>query len=56
MLLQDKAGTTCLDCDPTSKALFMNTCNKTSMNQKWEWGFVNETMLDNWETSGRKLM
>jgi hypothetical protein len=56
MILHDKTEKMCLDCDPATKALFMNNCNRTNMNQKWEWGFVNKTMLENWETNGRKLL
>jgi hypothetical protein len=56
MMLHDKAGTICLDSDPATKALFINNCNETNLNQKWEWGVVNKTKIDNWETSGRKIL
>jgi inorganic pyrophosphatase len=56
MILKDKAGTVCLDCNPETRDLFVDRCDKTNKNQKWEWGFVNQTMMNDWEKSGAKIL
>jgi hypothetical protein len=45
-----------MDYDPVGLAVFLSPCNETNLNQKWEWGFVNRTMTDNWVNYGMKLM
>jgi hypothetical protein len=56
MLTKDSMGLHCMDCDPADKKVFLSECDVTNLNQKWEWGFVNRTMTDNWEKYGIKIM
>jgi hypothetical protein len=46
----------CMDCDPITKKVFMNKCDAQSTSQKWDLGFVNRTMTDNWEKYGAKII
>lgn len=44
----------CLDCNPKTMELFVNTCDPNNKNMQWEFGTVNRTMLDNYDTTGPK--
>jgi hypothetical protein len=56
MMLQDSTRINCMDSDPETKKVFMNKCDAQSKSQKWDVGFVNRTMTDNWEKYGAKIM
>jgi polypeptide N-acetylgalactosaminyltransferase len=56
MLWNDVNGDFCMECSPIKQTLFLNRCNASNVFQKWEWGALNRTMLDNWETMGNKLV
>lgn len=45
----------CLDLDIATKKLLVNQCDENNENMKWEWGFVNETSLRNFDNIGSKL-
>lgn len=46
----------CLDADLEKKEVFVSTCDKNKPNQKWTFGFVNATAVNDWENSGLKLV
>lgn len=46
----------CLDANFEQKQIFVGTCNNNSPNQKWNFGYINETALHDWEHSGSKLV
>jgi Ricin-type beta-trefoil lectin domain len=56
MIYKDKAGTICMDCNTHTKSIFINQCDETKINQKWEWGFINETMMADWKANGAPLL
>jgi polypeptide N-acetylgalactosaminyltransferase len=56
MIYKDKAGTICMDCDTLTKDIFISKCNETNINQKWKWGFVNDTMMADWLANGSPLL
>jgi polypeptide N-acetylgalactosaminyltransferase len=45
----------CLDVDFNTKTVFVNPCDK-SPTQKWEFGQVNKTAIDNWLRAGSKII
>jgi hypothetical protein len=56
MMLKDSQRTNCMDSDPGTMKVFINRCDAKSLTQKWELGFVNRTMTDNWDKYGVKLV
>lgn len=42
--------------NPVSKTVFYGTCNPEAITQKWNWGFVNETMLRDWVNFGKPIL
>lgn len=46
----------CLDADLDKKEVFVGTCDSSRDNQKWNFGFVNSTAVNDWENSGLKLV
>jgi polypeptide N-acetylgalactosaminyltransferase len=46
----------CLNADPENRKVFVANCDSGNEKQKWNFGFVNETALNNWESSGAKLV
>lgn len=45
----------CLTADVEGRSLKFSDCNDSRKTQKWTWsGFTNETMLKNWEISGKQ--
>lgn len=46
----------CLDADVTNKKVYVNPCIENEPSQMWEWGYVNQTAMANWEKHGAKLM
>jgi Ricin-type beta-trefoil lectin domain len=56
MIYKDRSSTICIDSDTKTKDIFINKCDETKINQKWEWGHINETMMADWEANGRKLL
>lgn len=34
----------------------MSFCDETKLTQKWDWGFVNETMLMDWSNYGKPIV
>jgi hypothetical protein len=56
MLVHDLKRTMCLECDVVAQTVYINNCNVTNLFQKWEWGFTNQTMLENWNESGARTL
>lgn len=49
----------CLDMDETKTeagAVFIAKCDESSLSQKWNWGFLNETALVNWVAFGTEII
>ncbi|XP_070505127.1 N-acetylgalactosaminyltransferase 6-like [Chironomus tepperi] len=46
----------CMEVDMRTKMLIYATCNSEKATQKWNWGFVNETMLNDWINNGEPIM
>ena len=46
----------CIDTITNSNHLFMSFCDETKLTQKWDWGFVNETMLMDWSNYGKPIV
>lgn len=51
-----KRDNNCIDMDPNYKTVFMSPCDDQKDTQKWNWGFVNETMLRNWVEYGKPIL
>ncbi|XP_030380297.1 N-acetylgalactosaminyltransferase 6-like [Scaptodrosophila lebanonensis] len=47
LLKYRKDGARCLEMLPQSKALVVNTCNKTNIYMRWNFGYINRTALLN---------
>ena len=48
-------GQKCLEGDVVNKSLSLEYCHEKFENQQWEWGYVNQTAMDNFETFARKV-
>lgn len=46
----------CLELKVDEKKLFVSKCLRSNQNQKWKFGYENSTALENWESSGTKLV
>jgi Ricin-type beta-trefoil lectin domain len=55
-MFKNKDETVCLDCDVEAKTVFINECDGNSWSQLWEWGWMNQTLADNWLESGAKIL
>jgi hypothetical protein len=44
-----------MDVEENSQNLISARCDKKKKTQKWNWGFVNETMLRNWSEFGKPI-
>ena len=42
----------CVEADVSTQAVYVTECNRTKMEQRWVFGFVNETNVRNWLTYG----
>jgi hypothetical protein len=51
-----KRDNNCIEMDPKMKTLFVAKCYENKNTQKWNWGFVNETMLRNWGKFGKPIL
>lgn len=51
-----KRDNNCIDMDPKLKTVFIAKCHESKQSQKWNWGFVNETMLKNWADFGKPIL
>lgn len=56
MIYFSRSENRCLDCNPTSHELYISKCDDSSPTQKWTWGYINATALNDWIKSGSKLM
>ena len=45
-----------MDVDESSKIIITSTCDRKKKTQKWQWGFVNETMVRNWIEFGKEIL
>lgn len=52
---RDHMDRICIDMDPKLKEIFTSTCHVSKNTQKWKWGLVNETMLQNWVKYGKPV-
>lgn len=43
----------CIDAD--DRQVIVTECDAERLTQKWNWGFVNVTMLKNWSVYGKKI-
>lgn len=50
-----KRDNMCIDMDLNQLRLFTAPCDANKLTQKWTWGFVNETMLENWASFGKPI-
>lgn len=46
----------CLEANFDDKTVFVSKCKRDAVNQKWSFGFVNSTALNDWQHSGSKLI
>lgn len=49
----------CIDMNPDkmeADAVFIAKCDDMSLSQKWTWGFVNRTALNNWMSYGAEIL
>lgn len=46
----------CLEANFDDRSVSVNTCRRDNVNQKWKFGFVNETALDDWVNAGSRLI
>lgn len=46
----------CMDVDMRTKLLIYGPCDEKKLTQKWIWGFVNETMLNDWLGFGKPIL
>jgi hypothetical protein len=46
----------CVDSDVSTRKVFINLCDEESQSQKWILGYVNETMMADWQNNGAKLL
>lgn len=45
----------CVEVDIGTQSVYVTQCNKDKIEQRWIWGFVNETNLANWLTYGSPI-
>lgn len=45
----------CVEVNIGTQAVYVTTCNDKKLEQKWKWGFVNETNIQNWGTYGSPI-
>lgn len=45
-----------MDINLKLKTLIVSSCDPEKITQKWNWGFVNETMLRNWVDYGKPIL
>lgn len=46
----------CVEVNIGTQSVYVTTCNENKVEQKWEWGFVNETNINNWISYGSPIM
>lgn len=51
-----KRNNLCVEVNMRTKLLTYATCNSEKLTQKWKWGFVNETMLNDWINFGKPII
>lgn len=49
------ANKRCVEAETDYKTLIMADCKDDNLKQKWEWGFVNLTALENYESIAKKI-
>jgi hypothetical protein len=45
----------CIEVDIKTQFVYVTLCDTSKKSQKWKWGFVNETNIQNWTTYGSKI-
>ena len=45
----------CVEADIATQAVYVTDCNQTKIEQRWMFGFVNETNIKNWLTYGSAI-
>ena len=43
-------GTNCLTANIVNKSISLSECNTKDESQKWQFGYVNQTAINNWNT------
>lgn len=46
----------CMDFDMKTKMVIVTPCSDNKITQKWQWSFVNETMLGDWINFGKPIL
>jgi hypothetical protein len=46
----------CIDSNPRRREVWYAKCDANKITQKWKWGVVNETMLNNWANFGKPII
>lgn len=47
-------NTRCLEAHVKLKSLYVAACDATNANQRWQWGNLNRTALENYDAEGPK--
>lgn len=47
---------TCIETNVETQTIYTAKCDSKKLNQKWKWGFVNETNVRNWLGYGKEIM
>lgn len=48
-LLEHGTHKKCLDYNSETLKVYLSKCDKSNLNMKWEWGYLNETALLHWD-------
>ena len=55
-----KRQSACIDHNPENPAegftVFIANCDENSETQRWKWGYVNETAIENWIKYGTEII
>lgn len=45
----------CVEVNIETQSVYVTACNVKKLEQKWQWGFVNETNIRNWTKYGAPI-
>lgn len=46
----------CMDVVMKTRKLIVTPCSESKVTQRWQWGFVNETMMADWVNFGKPIL